>query len=842
MTLRRYNAKRDFSCTSEPKGELGTAPGRRFVVQQHAARRMHFDVRLELDGVLKSWAVPKGPSLRVDVQRLAVQVEDHPVAYATFEGTIPAGAYGGGKVIVWDEGTWTPLGDARADLARGHLRFALAGHKLRGAWSLVRTGGSDATGWLLRKGDDAFAATAGDITQDAPKSIISGRTVHEVDGPPTSRQSAQPAATQATAATSAPARSGAAATKRTATRRSTRSAVSAPLPRSFAPQLATLVREVPRDEGWSFEVKLDGYRAILSRGGDDARVHTRNGHDWTAHFPTLVAAAADLPATRVVLDGEVVALDANGGSDFAALQRMLAAGADDSLVYCAFDLLWLDDEDMRARPQAERKRVLRTLLGNVSPTGPLRYWAHVDGAAAGRRALAAAAVHDLEGVVGKRNDAPYVAGRSRAWVKLKCVRRQEFVVLGYVGARPQAPRSLLLGVYEGSRLRYVGRVASGLGACVVRPLAGALAAPAERGAAVLDGPLQGTQMHWVRPEAVVEVRFAGWTDEGRLRHAVLVGARADRPASEVVRERAQALPDATPPAPRRPARRPVTLTHPERTVVPGSKVTKRQLADYLVAAAPYLLPWVGRRPLSVLHCPNGELDRAFFHRHLEATSPGLQAVAMNDGGGDYVCVTHAAGLLALVQASAVELHPWGARAADVEAVDTLVFDLDPGPQVDAPAVVQAAREVRELLASLDLRSLLKATGGVGLHVVVPGITNCTWPAAKAFAQLVADYLVAQAPKRYTATVRKAARRGKIFVDYLRNARGSTAIGVYSPRARVGLPVARPVAWDELDAAALRRPWDVPRLHRALQGNYVDPWAHARRWRQTLPSLGWDAAE
>ena len=879
MALERYWAKRDFTKTAEPRGRVARDKAHRFVVQQHAARRMHFDFRLAWAGVLKSWAVPKGPSLDPEVVRLAVEVEDHPVDYRTFEGVIPPGSYGAGKVIVWDEGFWEPLPDADKQLAAGHLRFTLRGQKLAGAFSLVRTRGKGKqTQWLLRKRQDAFCLPGDDVTRRLPHSLYSGRTVHEVDGPP-------PAA---------PPKSGPRGRTRGSTHPPTgRPGAHDPLDAallgtkallgpwtaeaSFAPQLAVLADALPTGRGWLYEVKLDGYRLLATRTGGTVVLCTRNGYDWTARLSSVADALAALPGDNFVVDGELVVLDAAGRSDFAALQESLHRGGDGALQYCVFDLLAYGRHDLRGAPQTQRKAWLETFLAPAPKQGTVRYWPHVEGVRAGAQALAAAHAHGLEGIVAKRGDAAYRAQRGPDWCKVKCVLRQSFVVGGFVGTQAKLPsvRALAVGGYTADgKLAYAGRVGSGLTQKLARSLGAQLAPTIRRRPPFVDAP-PDADVSYVKPQLVVEVRFAERTREGRLRHASLVGVREDRPAQQVrllapEGARETAADDVTPGATRgRSARTPQgkkaagpakpikltkpakpakptksatpasnaadepALTHPERRVAPGSSVTKGELAAYMRAVAPLALVHLGHRPLSVLRCPEPDLRRNFFQKHLPAL-PGLYQVPI--GGADYSALADGAGLVQLVQLGVLEIHPWGAHADAPLQADTLTFDLDPGEGVEAAQVVAAAHTVREVVASLGFVSAVKATGGKGLHVVVGHVTGCSWPCAKAFALMVADYVVAREPGAFVATVRKSARRGKIFIDYLRNGQGATAVGVYSPRARVGLPVARPLRWAELTPSVLTETWDVARMARAVAKSTVCPWADAWPKAQPMPPL------
>lgn len=818
MPLRHYDAKRDFSRTPEPPGRLGRGQHWRFVVQQHAARRMHWDLRLEFEGVLKSWAVPKGPSLHPSTQRLAVQTEDHPVSYANFEGVIPAGAYGGGSMIVWDTGTWRPTADAARGLAKGHLTFELTGHKLRGAWHLVRTGDTKSKQWLLRKADDAHSRLEGDIVGDLPRSVLTQRLVTDL-GPEGTDKGPIGAALRQAAATTLD-----------------------PLPRAIAPQLATLVAEPPPGAPWLYEVKLDGYRLLASRLGDDVRLTTRNGFDWTDRLPSLVVAVRALPLQRFVLDGELVVLDDHGRSSFKGLQDALAGAQHHLLLLCAFDLLIAGDADLRGQSQLARKKALKQLLMATQSNQPaVVYWPHIKGAAAGRRALLAASQGGLEGLIAKRADAPYRMGRSRDWLKLKCMQQMACVV----GGCSSSGGSLLVGAYDdGGALRYLGKVGTGMTKVLRAQLRPLMATSAAKASPFLDGP-PASDVVWLEPRLVVQVRYLQRTAQGRLRHSSLLGLRPDKPAQEVQAPQILCRPDLRPRQKRASlaaaasdkaaasarAVGNVSITHPRRRLVPGSVVTKQGLADYICNIAPWMLQHLAQRPLSVLRCPDSKLQRSFFHKHLTKQFAGLGEMVID--GKKYAYALEARGLLELVQLSVLEWHTWGCLAPKVEAVDTIVFDLDPGEGVGSAQIISAAHRVRQVLRQLGLTSLLKATGGKGLHVVVPGVKACGWPEAKAFGQLVADYVVAQDRNYYTAVMAKVSRRGKVFIDYFRNGRGNTSVAAYSPRARPGLPIARPLAWQALDAQAIETPWDIPRMMAELARGYGDPWRRHRRIEQSI---------
>lgn len=774
MALETYRGKRDFRATSEPRGRKARKGGAAFVVQKHAARRLHYDFRLELDGVLKSWAVTRGPSLDPAEKRLAVEVEDHPVDYGGFEGVIPKGEYGGGAVQLWDRGTWAPVGDAHAGLAKGHLEFTLAGEKLRGRWRLVRMKakpGERRANWLLIKDADDWARgpDGADILAEAPLSVATGRDLKAIAGDPPgwSSRKGGPIARPKTGAPRGKA---------------------AALPDFVQPQLATLAARPPTGPDWLHEIKFDGYRLQARVEQGEARLLTRGGLDWTDRFGApLAAALAALPLQTALIDGELVVEAAGGASDFAALQADLSEGRGDRFLYYAFDLLHLDGRDLRPLPLVERKGMLEPLI----PGGRVGFSA--DFADDGALVLRHACRLSLEGVVSKRRDAPYRSGRGRAWIKSKCAARQEFVIGGFTASAAGADLvgALLLGVQKAEGLRHVGRAGTGFSRAAARdlmarleplvqpasPFAGALSAEERRGA------------RFVRPELAAEVEFAGWTGEGRLRHAAFRGLREDKPVTEIARED-------------RP-RRGVKLTHPDRIYWPDVGLTKADLADHYERVWRRIAPHAAGRPLALLRCPEGIDGDRFFQKHpWKGMAKAIRAAPdPKDPGSLALAVDDLDGLLALVQGAALEIHPWGSTLADWERPDRIVMDLDPDEGLPWSRVVDAAQEVRARLEAAGLVAFVKTSGGKGLHVVAPLRPDAAWPRVKAFAKGLAVAMAADAPEAYVATVAKARRKGRILIDWLRNQRGATAVAPWSTRARPGAPVSVPVDWAEIDAVA-----------------------------------------
>ncbi|POR52484.1 DNA ligase D [Bosea psychrotolerans] len=817
-SLELYRAKRNFSRTGEPKGAAArnkaASRGGAFVIHKHAARRLHYDLRLEHDGVLWSWAVTRGPSLDPDDKRLAVHVEDHPIEYGAFEGTIPEGQYGAGSVIIWDEGQWLPEGDPALGMSKGHLAFTLEGHKLAGQWHLVRLKprrGEKRDNWLLIKVRDEFARDDEDILEIAPLSVKSGRSIEEIgaDGTklwPTTK------------------RPGAGTRKVADTKRRTvkgTAEADAALPSFVAPCLATLQDKPPVGENWLHEVKFDGYRLQARIDAGKVRLSTRSGLDWTGRFgAALVDALAKLPCETALIDGEVVALGEAGISSFSALQEALAEGRTGALVFFAFDLLHLDGEDLRAEPLLARKEQLEALLQAAAPDGPLRYSEHF--VEPGQTMLRHACRMGLEGVVSKRVDAPYRSGRGRDWIKSKCTQRQEFVIAGYVPSKGSGRElgSLVLGYHADGALQPAGRVGTGF----TRRSAAALKRKLD-GIRTEDPPFAGTagrdrEVIWVEPELVAEIEFRAWTASKTLRHASFLGLREDKPATEVVAEtpvspkatskapvskaaasKAKAVsakPIAAKPgaAPVR-ARTEVRLSNPDKPLWPDIGLTKQGLLDYYATVWPLMRPFVIDRPLSLLRAPNGIAGPAFFQKH---AGPGLNkavATRKDTDGEELLYIRDFDGLAALVQLGTVEIHVWGAMIDTIETPDQVIFDLDPDEGVPLERVREAALSIRERLGELGFTSFLKTSGGKGFHVVIPLKPKADWTQVKGFARDFAKAMEQADPKRYTATLSKKARKGRIFIDYLRNARGATAIAPYSTRARPGAPVAMPIGWEAL---------------------------------------------
>lgn len=813
-SLDLYRSKRDFSLTREPKGggrrrAAKADAGGAFVIHKHAARRLHYDLRLEHDGVLWSWAVTRGPSLDPAEKRLAVHVEDHPIEYGAFEGTIPAGQYGAGSVIIWDEGRWQPEGDPAAGMKKGHLAFALEGHKLHGRWHLVRLKprrGEKRDNWLLIKSEDEFARTDEDILEIEPDSVKSGLAVEKIGADEAKGQvwdTTKPARRTATA--------GAKLTKATAT--AGRQAGGVDLPQFVEPCLATLQERPPAGEGWLHEVKFDGYRLQARIEHGEVKLLTRSGLDWTARFgKALVAALAGLPCETALVDGEVVALGEAGISSFSALQAALSEGRTAGLVYFAFDLLLLDGEDLRDEPLLARKERLQALLQDVPADSPLRYSEHF--VEPGQTMLSHACRMGLEGVVSKRADAPYRSGRGRSWIKSKCSQRQEFVIAGYVPseAAGRKLRSIVAGYYENGELKPAGRVGTGFTVKSASALKKKLDALKSEASPFKGAAARERGVVWVRPELVAEVEFRAWTASRTLRHAAFLGLREDKPATEIVAE-APAEPEPDRPAKGRAgkaktstarpskAKTSLTLSNPDKPLWPDAGLTKQGLLDYYARVWPLMEPFVVDRPLSLVRAPNGIAGQRFFQKHAGPGTPEGIRTTKDADGEELIHIHDFDGLAGLVQLGTVEIHLWGASVAAIETPDQIIFDLDPDDGVPLERVRTAASTVRAHLKELGFESLLKVSGGKGYHVVLPLKPKAGWDQVKGFAREFAQAMAEAEPKLYTATLSKKARRGRIFIDYLRNGRGATAIAPFSTRARPGAPIACPIAWADLDRIA-----------------------------------------
>ncbi|QTP58019.1 DNA ligase D [Billgrantia antri] len=829
--LEEYRRKRDFTRTREPAGEAQgeAATGNLYVMHKHAASHDHFDLRLEQDGVLRSWALPKGPSLEPGEKRLAVEVEDHPLEYADFEGVIPEKAYGGGTVMLWDRGTWQLKGKAKPD----RIDIELDGERLKGSWTLTRMSGKrqDKHGrnWLMIKRHDDRARMEDSLTVELDASVASGRSMREIAEDRDDTWGSADDAGEATLAPPDPSRLDGARKAR--------------LPKEVKPQLATLAREVPAQGEWVHEIKLDGYRLLARLDKGDVRLITRNGKDWTHRFPEIARALESLPVDSALLDGEVVAMGKDGVSRFGDLQEALSSGRTAALVYQLFDLPYLQSHDLQNVALLERKRTLAALLevaDMASGTGTIRYSDHLDaqGAAFHERACQMG----LEGIISKRADSHYRQKRSRDWLKVKCVSHEEFVIGGYTdpGGSRSGFGSLLMGAYGKQGLAYAGRVGTGFNNRLLEQLSATL-----QELEVKRSPFHGSvpdsrSVHWVRPEIVIEVEFTERTRDGRLRHPAFRGLREDRNPEEIrmtpTKEMAaEGTPEQdTKPDKPAPSKRKdetsllgVRLTSPDRVLFPEQGLTKLDLARFYEQIQDWVLPHLVRRPLSLVRCPQGRNDECFFQKHPRTAIPDSVPridVPEKKGSAEYVYVETAADLIGLVQAGALEIHPWGSRIDHLEQPDGLVFDLDPDQGIAWKEILRVAGTLRERIESLGLTAFLRTTGGKGLHLVVPLVPSAEWDQAKAFAKGMAEAHAKDDPKRLTTNMSKAKREGRIFIDYLRNGRGATAVASYTVRARENAPVAVPIRWDELNAALRADRYNVQNLRRRLSALREDPWA------------------
>jgi bifunctional non-homologous end joining protein LigD len=802
----KYRAKRDFAKTSEPAGKeaVPSSPTLRFVIQRHDARRLHYDLRLELDGVFKSWAVTRGPSLDPHDKRLAVEVEDHPLEYGDFEGTIPKGQYGGGTVQLWDRGYWIPEGDPHEGLKRGDLKFSLEGERLMGGWVLVRmkndrTGGKR-TNWLLIKHrDDNAREGDGDALLTDPKSIASGRNLDAIAA---GKGKAPTPFIMRKRSVSGP------VVRSTSVKKPARYSTTVAMPRFIEPQLCKLVERATSEPGWGHEVKFDGYRIQLRVENGDVQLRTRTGIDWTAKFGGMATAAGTLP--DCLLDGEVVALDKLGEPDFAALQGALSEHKTNELIYFAFDILFAGGEDLRETPLRDRKARLKTLFAKSKLPRIFRYVDHFE--TAGDAVLRSACRMHLEGIVSKRLDAPYKSGRGMDWTKAKCRDGHEVVIGGWTSEGGQL-RSLLAGLYRGKKLEYVGRVGTGFGAGTVRLVMPRLKKVASNVSPFAAGtsPQKEGNMHWARPDLVAEIEFAGWTGAGMMRQASFKGLREDKPAGEVEAEKLTKADKTKVVQPKTKAAEGavvvmgVSISNPDKPLWPDEDppVTKGDLARYYEAVGDWMIEHIKGRPCSIVRAPDGIGGEKFFQRHaMPGSSHLLEFVKVSGDRKPYLQIDRVEGLVAVAQLGAVELHPWNCQPGNPDLPGRLVFDLDPAPDVPFARVIEAAVELRKRLESFGLIGFCKTTGGKGLHVVsalASDKKSPDWWAAKTFAQEVCRRIAADQPDRFIITMAKKDRGGRIFLDYLRNDRMATAVAPLSPRAREGATVSMPVDWSQVRA-------------------------------------------
>jgi bifunctional non-homologous end joining protein LigD len=835
--LQKYKAKRNFAITPEPAvSGSGSVGARTFVIQKHWASRLHYDFRLELDGSMKSWAVPKGPSLDPHDKRMAVHVEDHPMSYNKFEGQIPEKQYGAGKVIIWDKGSWEPIGDAAKGYREGHLKFNLHGHKLAGRWALVRmkSRGEKQEAWLLIKEKDDHARPAAEfsVIDEMPDSVAHLRD------PEAGRR--KPAAKTKSANS---ANSISLAGKHAKGGMRPAGAVKAALPDKLSPQLATLVDSPPAVSGaWEYEIKFDGYRLLARIDGKSIRLFTRSGNDWTGQLPALTASITKMKLPPGWYDGEIVALDNRGMPDFQTLQQAFDGSDTQHLIYYLFDLPYCGGYDLRSVALSERRRLLASLLSDTPPDVQFSASFDIDPA----DIMRSACQMGLEGMIGKRQDAPYALRRSANWIKLKCAQRQEFLICGYTD--PQGSRhaigSLLLGIHdEKGQLRYAGNVGTGFNDRSLAELLKKLT-PLHTDTAPFDGPTgRHRHPHWVKPQLLAEVSFAQWTGAGHIRHAVFHGLRTDKKPRAITREKPVSIKSmpASPPTPAtgkksasrvRPAlQSPLSglkITHPERVIDPTSGATKIDLIRYYALVAPLMMAHLKSRPVSLVRAPDGITGQLFFQKHFEhANMPGVRPLpqSLDPGHPPYLEVAEPGGLLSAAQMNVIEFHTWNGVKNTLSKPDRFSFDLDPGEKSDWRAMQEAALLVRSFLQELQLESLIKTSGGKGLHVVVPIRRQYDWDTVREFSHAIVTHLAATLPERFSAKSGPRNRVGKIFIDYLRNGFGATTACAWSARARPDLGVSVPISWDEVEKLHGSAQWTIANIHTRLDvGNR--PWEDA----------------
>ena len=843
--LKDYHAKRDFTKTQEPSGsDSAPASGNRFVVQKHDATRLHFDFRIELDGVLKSWAVTKGPSDNPADKRLAVRVEDHPVDYGSFEGTIPQDEYGGGTVMLWDQGTWEPIGDPSAGLEGGDLKMVLRGQRMQGEWVLVHMKGRDTKrksgpareNWLLIKHKDDFAKDAETLVPKFTSSVSTGRDMAGIAKglKPKKQTATKPDAvwhSDPDKAVDNPAPS------------KPKKGSKAQPPAYQSPHLATLVTNIPSGTDWVFEMKYDGYRCQAAIAGDQVQLFTRTGKDWTEQFAAIVPPLSRITKGSALIDGELCAFDAKGRTDFSTLKDHLSNGG--PLTFFAFDLLEKDGSDLTGLKLTERKTKLEALLGKIDGSSLVQFSAHVTGN--GQKVFDAIAREGHEGIIAKQADAPYRGDRNRSWLKIKAAHRQEFIIAGWSpSAKKRSFASLLLGTWDNGKLTYRGRVGTGFTVDQADALQAQLDSRIRKSSPFVEVPKAIVRTaHWVTPELVAEIGYAEFTPDGILRHPSFLGLREDKPAGDVGLEEpiddsgdATAKPAAKPEA--RSKVGPLTdtagiaaaeaarikLTSPDRIIYPGQGVTKAGLVAYYAAVAERMLPYLANRPLSLLRCPQGRTKYCFFQKHDTGGFPdGLKSLMITEKDGskeDYFYLDDLAGLIAGTQMNVLEWHLWGARTNDVEKPERIIFDIDPDEGLDFGDVRAAATDIRDTLDALGLKSYPLVSGGKGVHVIAPLTPKADWPEVKAFCKAVAQRLAEAQPDRFVATMSKAKRKGKLFIDYLRNERGSTAIAPWSSRSREGAPAAVPVTWKELETVKAANQFTLEMAAERAQA--ADPWS------------------
>lgn len=853
MTLKKYRKKRNFQKTPEPQGKGDASSSERlFVIQKHAATQLHYDLRLELDGVLKSWALPKGPSLNPGERRLAVHVEDHPIEYGSFEGIIPKEEYGGGTVMLWDTGTWIPAGDPREDYRKGRLHFEIHGKKLKGSWRLFKIGGKNSSdngkNWLLIKSKDLYADNDPEnrFLVEKSRSVSTGRTMEEI------ALNADAASDQTKGGIPDPS--------------SLKNAQKAKMPTVIHPQLPTLIDAPPDNDHWIHEIKYDGYRIIAFLKNGAVRLVSRNDRDWTGRFPSIVDALSRFPAEKAVIDGEIVIQLPDGITDFQSLQNALkGVRSSGTMIYYLFDILHYNGYDLKSTPLAERKNYLKQCLAKMPP-GPsaLRFSDHVEGS--GDKVYDHACRLSLEGIISKDRLGAYLQKRSRTWVKVKCQHRQEFVIGGYT--EPSGTRTafgaLLIGVYDDEdNLRYCGKVGTGFNNKQLASLKKIMSGIERKTPPFVNPPnrTEARKVHWISPRLVAEVAFSGWTREQRLRHPVYKELREDKAAGDIrretilpkqaaVREKPENPDNYHPknhkqtPTPTRMGKidtsmKQVRLTNAERIYYPELGVTKADLADYYQQISCYILPHVADRPLSLLRCPRGRGKDCFYQKHFSESLPDfVRGVKIKEKNSvdTYIVIENIEGIISLVQLGVLEFHPWNARKDRIERPDQMIMDLDPAPEVGLKEVVESTILLHDFFIGMGLRNFLKTSGGKGFHVVVPLIRRSGWDELKTFAQAVAFHMTRLYPDQFVPTMSKKKRKGKIFLDYFRNNRGATSIAPYSTRAKAGAPISTPLAWEELTTETSPDKFRIDNILNRINKLKDDPWKDFSSTSQSITKL------
>lgn len=821
MKLDRYHQKRDFNKTPEPKGHVHKGESHRFSIQKHAASHLHYDFRIELNGVLKSWAVPKGPSLDPQVKRLAIHVEDHPIEYGTFEGIIPKGEYGGGTVLLWDKGTWVPLDeDPEKAYEKGHLRFKLHAKKLGGRWDLIRLKAQDNNSWFLIKYKDEFAQSSlYDITLESPDSVLTHQSLEEIADNYDSIWS----------------KDGLKKTTKKPVKKKILNIPPSPMPDYLPPQLATLTDKPPATEEWIHEVKFDGYRILAFKKGNKVHLLSRTQNDWTQYFPNIVAAIKQLSIKNCIIDGEIVLLDSKSRSSFQLLQNAIKTDTHAPFLYYTFDMLYYDKWDIRHLPLLERKELLSSILDEESPV--IKYSDHVIGQ--GVELLKRACDFELEGIISKQLTSHYLSKRSKSWLKTKCYKRQEFIIGGFTPPKNSRSHfgSLFLGLYDKKgKFNFCGNVGTGFSEASLKQIFTELKKLIIEKNPFSTNPPGTKTATWVKPVLVAEVEFIEWTDDGHLRHPSFKGLRLDKNPADVIKEVEQTMPKEPVKTSSKGQRTPVKLTHPDKILYKEDGITKNDLLHYYEEIASSILPFISLRPLTLVRCPNDYTD-CFYQKKLNDSETALRSVEVKSKKEskteDYIYLDDEAGLFSLVQMGVLEIHPWGSRIDSLEYPDMITFDLDPAEDLPWKKVVEGAFEAKRHLEEFKLKSFVKTTGGKGLHVVVPINPEYNWEEVKNFSHTFAMFLEQMYPDKYLSVMSKAKRTGKIFIDYLRNQRGANAIAAYSTRAKIHAPVATPLDWNELTTDLRDTFYTIKTLPKRLSQLKKDPWGEFWSTKQSL---------